>query len=377
MYSELYHLRKDLHQHPELSGLEKETARRIVAFITARHPPAELIAGIGGHGLAFVYDYPADGPTVMLRCELDALPIQEPQGLAHRSRTAGTSHKCGHDGHMSIVAGVALWLRSQLFTRGRVVLFFQSAEETGKGAEAALRDERFLALAPDYVFALHNIPGAPLHEIILTPGLFSPTVQSLAIFLEGREAHASEPEHGVNPSYAIAALIGKLAELNVPDPQRKEFALLTPVHIAVGQRAYGISPGSGELHYTIRTWTEAEMEGLKQRIKEVVEKTAADHGLDWHVDWFEYFPATVNDAKCRELVLSAARANGFPVTERATPFPFGEDFGWLSRNHRVAMFGLGAGVDCPALHHAEYDFPDEITETGIKQFGTLIAAALS
>lgn len=377
MYPELYQLRKDLHQHPERSGAEKETARRIVTFITKHHPPTELITEIGGHGLAFVYDYSATGPTVMIRCELDALPIQEPNTFRYRSRTDGMSHKCGHDGHMSIVAGLALWLREQSFSRGRVVLFFQSAEETGKGAEAALQDDRFLALAPDYIFALHNIPGAPLHEIILTPGLFSPTVQSLTIHLDGKESHASEPENGINPALATATLIGRFDGRNVPDPQREDFALLTPVHLALGQKAYGISPGTGELHYTIRTWTEAEMDRLKTNMKEIVENIASGHQLNWSIDWFEYFPATVNDKDCRELVLSAARANGSPVREQTTPFRFGEDFGWLSRNHRVAMFGLGAGEESPALHHAEYDFPEAIMKTGVRQFGAIITAVLS
>ncbi|WP_020567172.1 amidohydrolase [Neolewinella persica] len=377
MYPELQHLRKDLHQYPELSGEERETAQRIVAFISDHHPPTELITGIGGHGLAFVYDYPATGPTVMIRCELDALPIQEPNTFEHRSRTEGVSHKCGHDGHMGIVAGLTLWLRKQSFSAGRVVLFFQSAEETGKGAEAALCDDRFLALAPDYVFALHNIPGAPLHEIILTPRLFSPTVQSFTIFLKGKESHASEPENGINPALATAALIDQFARCNIADPQREDFAILTPVHLAMGQKAYGISPGTGEMHYTIRTWTEAEMGRLKTNLEGIVENIASNHRLSWSINWLEYFPATVNDDYCRELVLSAARANGFSVTEQATPFRFGEDFGWLSRNHRVAMFGLGAGKDCPALHHAEYDFPEVLMATGVKQFGAIIASILS
>jgi metal-dependent amidase/aminoacylase/carboxypeptidase family protein len=216
-----------------------------------------------------------------------------------------------------------------------------------------------------------------MHEIILTPGLFSPTVQSLTIYLDGKESHASEPENGINPAQATAALIGQFAECNIPDPKREDFAILTPVHIALGQKAYGISPGTGELHYTIRTWTETEMERLKTNMEEIVERIAAGHRLSWSIDWFEYFPATVNDENCRELVLSAARGNGFSVREKATPFRFGEDFGWLSRNHKVAMFGLGAGEDCPALHHAEYDFPEALMATGVRQFGALITAVLS
>lgn len=377
MYPELQALRHDLHRHPELSGNEPETARRIISYVSKHHPADQLITGIGGHGLAFVYDFFGPGPTVMIRCELDALPIHEPNDFAHRSMAEGVAHKCGHDGHMGILAGLASWLRGQAFSGGKVVLFFQSAEETGKGAAAALQDERFRALRPDYVFALHNIPGAPLRQVILTPELFSATVQSLTIFLTGKESHASEPEHGVNPAYATAELIQALARLNVSAAARSDFALLTPVHITLGQKAYGISPGTGELHYTLRTWSEGEMKQLKTGLEEIVAAIAAQNGLAWRTDWFEYFPATVNDAGCRERVKAAAQACGLPVVEQPTPFRFGEDFGWFSQHYRVAMFGLGAGEDCPALHHAEYDFPDALLPTGVMLFGELITKLLA
>lgn len=376
MKTQLEQLRKDLHRHPELSGAEAATARRIITFINEVHPPDELITDIGGHGLAFVYDFPQAGPTVMIRCELDALPIKEPNDFGHQSCYKGVSHKCGHDGHMAIVAGLAGRLRDQPLPCGRVILFFQSAEETGKGAEAALQDPRFRSLAPDYVFALHNIPGVPLHDVILTPEVFSATVQSLIISLTGKEAHASEPENGINPALATAELIRAFARLNVAEPAREDFALLTPVHLTLGQPAYGISAGAGELHYTLRTWTEAEMMQLQARLEKIIGDVALQHRLAYTLDWFEYFPATVNSARCRELVKNAARENGFRVAERDFPFKFGEDFGWFSREYEVAMFGLGAGEECPALHHAEYDFPEALMATGIAQFFALIKLVL-
>lgn len=375
MISVLQSLRRELHQHPELSGWEVETATRIHAFIQ-EHYPTKVIENIGGSGLAAVYDFGGNGPTVMIRCELDALPIAEPNDFDYRSEVEGVSHKCGHDGHMAMVAGAVLWLKEQSFGAGRVVFFFQAAEETGKGAALALADERFRALKPDYVFALHNIPGAPLGEVVVTPEMFSPTVQSFAVHLAGKEAHASEPENGHNPALAISEMVGAFADLNVPDAYRPDFAVLTPVHLRLGQKAYGISPGRGELHYTIRTWTEAEMTTLKARIESQVTKVCQRHHLEANTDWFEYFPGTVNDAECRERVMEAASKNGFKLKEQAVPFRFGEDFGWLAREYKVAMFGLGAGENCPALHHAEYDFPEEVLPVGIGMFAGLIEGVL-
>ena len=163
MISIIKNLRKELHQYPEVSGKEVNTAKRIKAFIE-KHHPTEIIENIGGNGLAVVYEFGKQGKTIVIRCELDALPIEEKNDFEHRSTIKGVSHKCGHDGHMAIVAGLIFWLKEQLFTKGKVVLLFQPAEETGQGAYKVLQDKRFQELKADYVFALHNIPKEPLHN---------------------------------------------------------------------------------------------------------------------------------------------------------------------------------------------------------------------
>ena len=263
MLEKIKTLRKDLHQYPELSGQEKQTALRIKSFIQKNHS-TKIIENLGGYGLAAVYEFSEQGPTVMIRCELDALPIDEPNNLNYKSVKKGVSHKCGHDGHMAIVAGLIFGIKKQKFKKGKIVLLFQPAEETGQGAHAVLNDPNFSEIQPDYVFALHNIPGEPIHSIIYLKKNFSPSVISFAIYLKGKESHASEPEHGINPAPTISELIKTLNNFNVSNPHDKSFALLTPVHIKMGQPAYGISAGEGEVHYTIRTWTEIEMKKLKK-----------------------------------------------------------------------------------------------------------------
>ncbi|MEM9527115.1 MAG: amidohydrolase [Bacteroidota bacterium] len=375
MKEEILALRKELHQHPELSGQESATASRIQAFVQDHHP-TRIITGLGGHGLAVIYNYQNSGPTVAIRCELDALPIEEENTFAHRSHTKGVSHKCGHDGHMAMVSGLVYWLKEQAFSRGKVILLFQPAEETGQGAYRVLNDGKFKELDIDYFFALHNIPGAPLNSIITMQRGFSAEVQSLAIKLVGKEAHAAEPENGINPALAIAQITVALAELNVTDPQDDNFRVLTPVHLTMGQKAYGISPAAGELHYTIRTWNRERMVELKNSITNLVAQISAAHQLTHQVDWFEYFPASTNDSACNEYVDKAAKQAGLNTYARPYPFKFGEDFGWFSREYKSTMFGLGAGRKTPALHHADYDFPDEILDTGTKMFQAIISQIL-
>ena len=375
MLPAIHQLRRDLHQHPELSGQEQLTSQGIASFLRQHHD-TEILTGLGGHGLAAVYTFSTKGPTIVIRCELDALPIEETNSFDHRSVHPGVSHKCGHDGHMAIVAGLVLWLREQPLRNGKVVLLFQPAEETGAGAEALLKDERFRRLAPDYVFALHNLPGEESGTIIVKDGVFTATVLSVALLLQGKVAHASEPENGINPALAMAEITKSLAALAQPHIHQQDFALLTAVYSRLGEKAYGISAGNGELHYTLRTWSEGRMQGLKEDLLKVSETVCTQHGLRLTTGWFDYFPAVVNNEDCNSLVKQAATANDYPLKQRTTPFKFGEDFGWFSKEYKTAFFGLGAGCNMPALHHNDYDYPDEITERGIRMFGSIIKELL-
>lgn len=373
--TEIQTLRRILHQHPELSGQEQQTAARIEAYL-AQHAPTRLMTGIGGHGLAAIYAFPKPGPTIMIRCELDALLITEPNAFAYRSTVAGVSHKCGHDGHMATVAGLAPWIKEQDFAAGQVILLFQPAEETGQGAAAVLADPRWQELQIDYAFALHNIPGEAMHSVLLMEPGFSAEVQSFSIRLRGKTAHAAEPENGINPAVATAQMVQAFEALNNRDTNAPDFQLLTPIHIHMGEKSYGVSPAQGELHYTIRTWSQEQMDTLVDTIQGVAERSCTEQQLSYQLDWFEHFPASANEASANAIVNAAAQGLGLELKRMPHPFKFGEDFGWFSRQYPTAMFGLGAGFDTPALHHADYDFPDELLPTGMTMFREIIRQLL-
>jgi amidohydrolase len=375
MNETLIWLRKELHKKPELSGKEHTTANRIVEFVKDYHP-TNIIEQIGGHGVAVIYEFGTNGKTIAIRCELDALPIVEENTFSHQSKNKGVSHKCGHDGHMAIVAGLSMWLAESQFKKGNVVLLFQPAEETGEGAAKMLADTKFTSLTPDYVFALHNLPGHKIHSILVKPGYFTATVQSLCIHLKGKKAHASEPENGVNPTLAAAALIQILSTFIHLDFESDDFATLTPICINIGERTYGISPENAELHYTIRTWSGQLMSELEDKIKDAVAIVAKKNQLDYDIDWFEFFPASENNAFCAELVKKVAKQKGLELNKKSTPLRFGEDFGWFSQHYKSAIFGLGAGEQHPSLHHSDYDFPDELIDTGLAMFKGLITEIL-
>ena len=209
---ELTEWRRKLHQHPEISNEEAMTAREVVEFL-AETGPDKVVTGLGGHGVAMVYDSGNAGPTVLFRSELDALPIQELSGVPHASLVPGKSHMCGHDGHTAILAALGRQLGRRRPDRGRVVLMFQPAEETGNGAAGVVADPRFGEIAPDFAFSLHNLPGIPFGEVRLRTGVVNCASRGMRIVLEGKTAHSSMPETGVSPMLAISRLMPALPAL--------------------------------------------------------------------------------------------------------------------------------------------------------------------
>ena len=376
LVNELRSLRKHLHKNPELSGEESNTSQYITNYVQ-QYEPDRILTGLGGHGVAVIYEWGNGSPEILIRCELDALPIHESNSFEHRSKNHDVSHKCGHDGHMTMVAGLCPFLQQATFQNGRVVLLFQPAEEIGSGAQSVLKDRLFEAINPNYAFALHNIPGHPMSEVILPRDYFNATVQSCRINLNGRTSHAAEPELGINPSVPIAELVQMCDTWQNPDVNDPFYSLITPIHIVVGKPDYGISPGYGELHLTMRSWSKEVMDSLKNKILEGLEECQKRFNLEIDVAWIDFFPGVVNHNECFEMIMHAASENELSLHIPQHPFKFGEDFGWFSQQYPSAMFGLGSGLHTPNLHNPSYDFPDGLTPVGIKLFKSLISQVLN
>jgi len=364
---ELIQLRHELHQHPDLSGDEANTADIVQNYLN-KYSPDELITNIGGNSLAAVYKGGKDGPTVLFRCELDALPINENNDIEYCSLKNGVSHKCGHDGHMAIVAGVAQLLHKKRPARGKVILLFQAEEETGKGAVKVLNDTKFKKLEIDYAFALHNMPGYEEGSIIITDNIFASASRGLIIKLKGKSSHAAEPEKGISPISALIEIMQEFDLLNKSKKPFRGFILITIVHLKLGERAFGSSPGYGELIATLRSFRDEDMEVLVQRISKIVGEITRKEKLSYEFEWVEEFPALVNNKKYVGLIERLAKGNNFTVIKLNDAFRFSEDFAHFTKHFKGAMFGLGSGIDTAPLHSTVYDFPNQIIEKGIMIF---------
>ena len=369
--NELIDLRHHLHKNPELSGKEIKTSSTIQNFVNKYTP--SYILNLGETGLAFVFDSETPGETTMIRAELDALPITEKNNIKYKSINKGIAHLCGHDGHMTIVAGLAKELSNNPPKIGKVVLLFQPAEETGEGAHAVIQDKKFRKITPDYIFALHNIPGAALGNILIKEDTFAAASKGMTIKLFGKTSHAGEPEKGISPTNAIADIITEANKIK--SDLMHNFSgkiLLTIVNIQLGEIAFGTSPGYAEIRITLRAFNDPDLDLLTQMLETQIYKIAKTEQLKAEISYSEVFPATTNSSICNNIIKKSSETAGLNVEELKEPFSWSEDFGYFTQKIKGGFFGFGSGENQPALHNPNFDFPDELIEKGIKVFNGII-----
>lgn len=360
-------LRHELHRNPELSDNEFITAERIANFLH-QYQPDELIRGIGGSGLACIFKGKHDGPSVLFRCDMDALPIHEENVLEYKSVKKNVSHKCGHDGHMAILAGLADVFAKNKPSKGQVVLLFQPSEENGQGAFNVINDKKFKKIKVDYCFALHNLPGFPKGEILLKKDVFASASKGMIIQLHGKTSHAGEPENGISPAMAMADILKQLNDLPKKEDSFSGFVLLTLIYARLGEVAFGTSPGYAEIMATLRTHNNEDMQKLSTYAEKIAKDNAIVNNLKWEVLYTEEFPATINNNEMVDLIVEATKVLSIKYKYLEKPFPWSEDFAHFTQQFPGALFGLGSGLKQPQLHNANYDFPDDIIENGVKLF---------
>jgi len=348
------------------------TARRIREILEGTMPDL-LVSGVGGHGVVAVFDSGNQGPVVLFRADMDALPIREKADFPHASVNPGVSHKCGHDGHTAILAGFAEYVSQSRPKRGKLILVFQPAEETGRGAKAMLKHRVMKTLKPDYSFALHNLPGYPQDSVVVRTGTFAAASKGMVIRLKGKTSHASEPEKGKSPASVMAGLMVDLPRLsgNGNTGDYDDYVLLTLIHGNLGTPAFGTSPGDAVLMVTLRAYLDADMEKLTASATALVKSRSETAGLTYDIDFQEEFPASVNHPEAVELITATCKKLDLSVVEAVLPFRWSEDFAHFTAISRSALFGLGAGENHPALHHPDYDFPDRLLERGVQIWKSL------
>jgi amidohydrolase len=244
---------------------------------------------------------------------------------------------------------------------------YQPSEENGMGAGYVLEDFKFDSIKPDYVYALHNLPGFPKSSVITNRSIFASASKGMIIKLYGKTSHAGEPENGNSPAIAMADLVKELTFL----PKNESFGnftLVTIIHARLGEIAFGTTPGYAEVMATLRAYTNEDMDKLSEKAKELVEKHTKKHKLTYETEWTEEFLATENNKQAVEIVEKSANELNLNIIKRTKPFRWSEDFSRFTNRYPGALFGLGSGEETPQLHNPDYDFPEEIIEAGINVF---------
>ncbi len=369
-------IRRQFHTTAEASGHEDKTAENILRILQSL-VPTQIQSFPDSHNIIAIYDSHKPGKTILLRGDFDAVGVNETIELPYASQNPNYSHKCGHDGHTTILLGMAEQLHLHPIKKGKVLLFFQAAEETGQGCSQLLNTHFLDSYNINMVYALHNIPGLPSGSITCCAGNFTCAVISCEIQLHGRTAHAAEPQNGISPFRAATGISERLLNLSHSNLRDNDYQIVTLIESHIGETAYGVSAGSGVLRFTLRAKSEAQLQKLIKDTEKIVEEEVGQTpGLHSEIRWLEYFAGGQNAEDAVALVRQSAEKLGLTYVEKEVPFTWGEDFGLLTQHYDGALFGLGSGENCPPLHHQTYDFPDEIIETGVKMMVEICRLAM-
>lgn len=354
----LNELRHKLHQNAELAFKEEKTSHIIKDFMK-QYQPDEVLSNIASTGMAFIFKGKKELPSILFRADLDALPICEKNQFSYHSHDHNVSHKCGHDGHMTMVAAIATELH-KLKDRGDVILFFQPAEETGEGAFKSLQDKTFQQLKVDYVFGLHNIPNEPLGTVLYRRGTFACGSVGLKVKISGHSSHACEPHLAKSPFDKFTSLRRELEKKNsyVLD---ENYFISTLTYMKLGEPSFGITPGELDFYLTLRSQNQQLLDQNKKVIRKEVSDTFSDFEVD--ISQCDEFPVTTSSERGVDALEKALMSSGFSSLELSEPLKWSEDFGYFTQKYEGAFFGLGIGESFP-LHHPDYDFNDDLIEIG-------------
>lgn len=358
-------LRHELHQHPEFSNQEFWTKQHLIEFLK-EHTNLEIV----DNGLWFYAIYRAgnDKPNIAFRADIDAIPFQENNVLPYASKNPGVAHKCGHDGHAAGLCALALEI-DQNGADKNVFFLFQHAEETGDGAAQC---KSFIKLNNiEEIFAIHSMSGLEYNSINVIDGITQYASKGMIIHMEGSPTHASQPEHGKNPAYAIAEVVRVIPEFISPE-RNKGISLCTVVQIDVGERAFGMAASKGDLLLTIRALYEDEMDALQKNLEDLAKAEAEKYGLKVSFSYQDYFPETSSHKESNDKIRKVCYDKGIQLVEMKEAFRPSEDFGHYTKLTKGAMCYIGNGFEYPHLHTPDFDFRDELIKTAVKLFKGLI-----
>lgn len=360
---DLIEIRHDLHMHPEIGFEEKRTSAIVIAQL--QRLGVEVHTGIGGTGVVgIIQGTKGDGPTIGLRADMDALPMDEMTNLPYASKHPGVFHGCGHDGHTTMLLGAARYLAANRDFSGKAVLIFQPAEEGLGGARRMIAEGLFERFPCDEIYGMHNRPNGKPFQVYISPGAAMAGADFFDIRITGAGAHAAMPEVSQDVIVAATALVQALQPIVSRNVAASKRAVLSVTQIHAGT-AYNVLPGEATITGTVRYLDRAVGQLVQERMKAVCEGIARTYNVEVHLDHRNVFDVLVNTTSLVGHYADAAAdiVGAENVITDADAVMGSEDF--------ADMLAAAPGVYCSVghagttpLHNSGFIFDDNLLPVG-------------
>lgn len=361
---ELVAFRRDLHQYPELSLQESETANKVA--LQLKQLGAAIRTGVGGFGIVAELSGGQPGPLLALRADMDALPIHEESGLEFTSLRPGIMHACGHDAHTAILLGAAQLIAREKFN-GTVRFLFQAAEEINAGAKALIQEDALEGV--EEIYGLHNLPTLSAGKTATRRGSLMGSVDRIVIRLEGKGGHGAIPDQSIDPVVCASAIVMALQSI-----VSREVSPFDPVVVTIGSirsgEANNVIPHYAEMTGTVRTFNTNVQERMPERIERIVKQIAEGYRCKAELDYIHQVPVLVNhDEPLRHVEAVIDDMIGSSSRVEAAPTMAGEDFSVYLKHVPGCFFWLGSGPrehaeQAYGLHHPKYELNEECIALG-------------
>lgn len=366
--------RQHLHQHPELVFDCHQTAGFVVEKLRS-FGITDIHEGIATSGVVAIIEGQGDGPTIGLRADMDALPMDETTGLDYASKVSGAMHACGHDGHTTMLLGAARYLAETRNFRGRVALVFQPAEESIGGAQVMVEQGILDRFAIDEIYALHNLPGLPVGHFQTVAGPIMAAVDTATITIQGRGGHGAMPHETADPVVAAVSIVQAIQTILSRNHYAFDQLVISVTQIHTGS-ADNVIPDTAWIQATVRSYSKEVQNMVIRRLEEICAGQATSFGVEATLDYEIGYPATVNDPDKTTFACDVARqiAGDDAVNDAASPEMGAEDFAYFLEKRPGAYLFIGNG-ETAGLHHPAFDFTDDVAAHGASFFARLVETA--
>lgn len=362
-----------LHQFPDKSSEEQGTAGRLKQYLS-EYSPTRLVDQVGGYGIIAEWQGSLPGPTIMVRCTMDALRISESTDLPFASLNEGLTHANGSDGQMAIVASLAQYFSVNPPEKGAVALLFQPAKETGEGAQRVVLDDKIHLSKPDYIIGFQNVPGVELGTVLVREGVICSGSKGIEVQLEGEPGSAYNSDQGIDPTAGMIRLMEQIQDLS----EQKNYDAYVDARVVSNELiggGFNSAPYRADVRASLRAYIKRELDKISKRVVDQAQIIGHIHQLKVSVSWHNAFEPVKNEEDSSILLFKAAKATDLRTEVMEEPFKWSDDFGVYLKKYSGVFFGLGSGLEVSGLHRPDYQFPEELFPVATKLLLELIQQA--